>query len=126
MALTLRNEAKLDDVLKKLYDPKSGLYHQFLSVEEFTARFGPTEQDYAEVTQFAEENGLKVTGTYENRMVVNVTGSVGDIEKAFHVTMNSYQHPTEKRAFYSADREPSPELGVKLWHITGLDNFFTP
>jgi len=126
IALPLRNEAELDDLLQKLYDPKSGLYHQFLSVEEFTARFGPTEQDYAEVARFAEENGLKVTGTFENRMVLNVTGTVGDIEKAFRVKMNSYQHPTENRRFYSADREPAPELGVKLWHITGLDNFSIP
>jgi subtilase family serine protease len=126
IALPLRNEAELDDVLQKLYDPKSGLFHQFLSVEEFTARFGPTEQDYAEVARFAEENGLKVTGTFENRMVLNVTGTVGGIEKAFHVKMNSYQHPTENRKFYSADREPAPELGIKLWHITGLDNFSIP
>jgi subtilase family serine protease len=126
IALPLRNEDELDDLLEKLYDPKSGLYHQFLSVEEFTARFGPTEQDYAEVARFAQENGLKVTGTFENRMVLNVAGSVGDIEKAFHVKMNSYQHPTEGRKFYSADREPAPELGVKLWHITGLDNFSIP
>ena len=126
LALPLRNEAELDDLLQKLYEPKSGLYHQFLSVEEFTARFGPTEQDYAEVARFAEENGLKVTGTYENRMVLNVTGSVGNIEKALHVKMNSYKHPTEARNFYSADREPAPELGAKLWHITGLDNFSIP
>jgi kumamolisin len=126
MALPLRNEAELDDLLQKLYDPKSGLYHQFLSVEEFTARFGPTEQDYALVARFAEEHGLKVTGTFENRMVLNVTGTVGDIEKALHVKMNSYRHPTENRKFYSADREPAPELGIKLWHITGLDNFSIP
>jgi subtilase family serine protease len=126
IALPLRNEAELDDLLQKLYDPKSGLYHQFLSVEEFTARFGPTEQDYTEAARFAEEKGLKVTGTYENRMVLNVTGSVGNIEKALHVKMNSYKHPTENRAFYSADREPAPDLGIKLWHITGLDNFSIP
>jgi subtilase family serine protease len=126
IALPLRNEAELDDLLQKLYDPKSGLYHQFLSVEEFTARFGPTEQDYAEVARFAQENGLKVTGTFENRMVLNVTGSVKDVEKAFRVKMNAYQHPTENRKFYSADREPAPQLGVRLWHITGLDNFSIP
>src|ERR1700675_4184870 len=126
IALPLRNEAELDDLLQKLTDPKSSLYHQFLSVEEFTARFGPTEQDYAEVVRFAEENGLRVTGTSENRMLVNVTGTAGDIEKAFHVTMGAYRHPTEGRNFYSPDREPSPELGVKLWHIAGLDNFSIP
>ena len=126
IALPLRNEAGLDDLLQKLYDPKSSLFHQFLSVQEFTARFAPIEQDYDAVVRFAEENGLQVTGTTENRMLVNVTGSVTDIEKAFHLKMNSYKHPTESRNFYSADREPSPDLGVTLWHITGLDNFSIP
>lgn len=126
LALPLRNEAELDELIQKLYDPKSGLYHQFLSVEEFTARFGPAEQDYEAVQRFAEENGLKVTGTYANRMLVNVTGSAANIEKAFHVNLNTYQHPTESREFYSTDREPTAELGVQLWHITGLDNFSIP
>jgi len=40
--------------------------------------------------------------------------------------MNPIKHPTESRNFYAADREPSPDLGVRLWHITGLDNFSIP
>ncbi len=40
--------------------------------------------------------------------------------------MGVYQHPTEPRTFYSPDREPSPALGVRLWHISGLDNFSIP
>ncbi|MGB7592981.1 MAG: S53 family serine peptidase [Terriglobia bacterium] len=126
IALPLRNESELDDLLQELYDPQSPSFHQFLSVEEFTERFGPTEEDYAAVIRFAEQNGLTVTGTFPNRMVVDVTGSVADIESAFHVTMGSYQHPTEQRAFYSPDREPSPDLRVPLWHISGLDNFSIP
>jgi subtilase family serine protease len=62
IALPLRNEAGLE----KFYDPKSSLFHQFLSVQEFPARFGPIEQDYDAVLRFAEENGLRVTGTSEN------------------------------------------------------------
>src|ERR1700687_869033 len=72
IALPLRNEAGLDDLLQKLYDPNSSLFHQFLSMQEFTARFAPIEQDYDAVVRFAEENGLQVTGTTENRMLVNV------------------------------------------------------
>jgi kumamolisin len=40
--------------------------------------------------------------------------------------MGSYQHPTEQRTFYSPDREPSPDVGVPVWHISGLDNFSIP
>src|SRR5947209_9730594 len=76
IALPLRNEPELDSLLQQLYDPQSPLFHQFLSVREFTERFGPTAEDYAEVTRFAQRNGLKVTSTFPNRLVMNVAGSV--------------------------------------------------
>src|SRR5579863_2583370 len=107
IALPLRNQSALEDLLQKLYDPQSPLFHQFLSVAEFTERFGPTEEDYAAVIRFAEQNGLRVTGMSANRVILNVAGSVANIERAFQVTMASYQHPTEPRTFYSPDREPS-------------------
>lgn len=124
--LPLRNEADLDSLLQDLYNPQSPFFHQFLSVKEFTDRFGPTEQDYAAVIHFAQQNGLTVTGTYPNRMVVDVTGSVANVERAFQVSMGLYQHPTEARTFYSLDREPTPNVGVQLWHIAGLNNFSIP
>ncbi|HYA62661.1 MAG TPA: hypothetical protein VED66_05620, partial [Candidatus Sulfotelmatobacter sp.] len=35
-------------------------------------------------------------------------------------------HPTENRTFYAPDREPVPDLAVRLWHISGLDNYSIP
>ena len=49
-----------------------------------------------------------------------------NIESALHITLNNYQHPTEPRTFFSPDREPTPDLGVRLWSIGGLDNYSTP
>jgi subtilase family serine protease len=123
ISLPLRNEAQLDDLLQQLYDPRSPNYHKYLSVREFTARFGPAESDYAAVLQFAEANGLTVIDTAANRMVVDVEGPAASIESAFHVTLGLYQHPTESRTFYAPDREPSVDLDVPLQHISGLDNF---
>jgi len=126
IALPLRNEPDLDALLQQIYDPNSSSYHQFLSVEEFTERFGPSQEDYDAVIHFAETNGLTVTGTAPNRMIVNVRAPVVTIERALHVNMGLYQHPTEGRTFYAPDREPTPDLPVGLWHITGLDNFSIP
>ena len=36
-------------------------YHHYLTPEQFTERFGPTEQDYQAVIAFAKANGLTVT-----------------------------------------------------------------
>jgi len=126
ISLPLRNEAELDRQLQRLYDPQSPQYHRYLSVQEFTQRFGPTQDDYDAVVRFAQANGLAVAETHANRMVVDVDGSVTDIEKALHVSMGVYQHPTENRTFYAPDREPALDLDVAVLHISGLDNFSLP
>jgi len=126
LVLPHRNQAALDSFLKELYDPSSPSYRQFLTVEEFTDRFGPSQNDYDAVVSFANTHGLVVVGTSRNRMNVDVAGPVANIEEAFHVTMGVYQHPTENRTFYSPDREPTPDLAVGLWHIAGLDNYSIP
>lgn len=127
IALPLRNEDDLDALLERLYNPKSADYRQWLSVAEFTERYGPTQEDYAAVISFAQAHGLKVTETYPTRLVVNVSGTVANIERAFNVTIGEYQHPTENRTFFAPDREPVADgLDVPLWHVTGLDNFSLP
>ena len=124
--LPLRNQEELDGLLKDLYDPASPSYRRYLSVEEFTARFGPTQEDYDAVVHYAESHGLTVVATSRNRLNVDVTGSVTNIERALHVTLGLYLHPTENRMFFATDREPSPDLPFALWHVAGLDNFSIP
>jgi len=126
LVLPLRDQAGLDQFLDELYDPANPSYRHFLTVDEFTARFSPTLEDYNSVIRFAEANGLKVEATSRNRLNVDVSGSVADVERALHVTMGVYMHPTEGRMFYAPDREPSPDLQVRLWHIAGLDNYSIP
>jgi subtilase family serine protease len=126
LVLPLRDAAGLKQFLADVYNPKSSVYHQFLTPAEFTERFGPTQQDYDTVLQFAKSYGLEVVGGSRDGMEVQVKGSVGAIETAFHVSMSNYLHPTEDRVFYSADREPTVDLPFDLWHISGLNNFSVP
>ena len=126
IVLPLRNQDELEALLQDLYNPSSPSYRHFLTVEEFTTRFGPTQEDYDAAINFAKTNGLAVVGTSRNRVNLDVMGSVADIERAFQLKMGLYLHPTESRFFYAPDREPSPNLGIRLWHITGLDNYSIP
>ena len=98
LVLALRHQPELDNFLKDLYDPTSSSYRHFLTVEDFTARFGPSQEEYDTVIRFAKANGLQVTGApARNRMLVQVTGTAASIEKAFHIQLGLYQHPTESR-----------------------------
>src|ERR1700722_3904781 len=124
--LQVRNQDQLDELLQQLQDPKSPNYHHYLSVAEYTDRFGPTQADYDEVVSWAKANGFDVTETTPNRRLVGVEGSVDTINRALHVTMTSYVHPTENRQFFSADREPVTNSSVQLLHVDGLNNFKLP
>jgi subtilase family serine protease len=126
IGLPLHNQQTLDSLLQQIYDPASPNYRHYLTPERFTEQFGPTEQDYQKVIAFAKQNGLMVTGTSANRVLLDVSGSVADIEKAFQVTMRTYQHPTENRTFYAPDVEPSLDLAVPILDVSGLSDFSRP
>jgi subtilase family serine protease len=126
IGLPLRNQPELDNLLRQISDPTSPNYRHYLTPEQFTERFGPTEADYHALMDFAKTNGLTVTATHPNRLVLDVAGSTADIAKAFHVTLRVYQHPTEARTFYAPDVEPTVDFAVPILHISGLDNYALP
>ncbi len=126
IGLPLRNREDLTNLLNQLYDPASRSYHRYLTPSEFTEQFGPTSANYDSVVAFAKANGLVVRQTYANRTLLKVAGSVAEMEKAFHVHLQVYQHPTEKRTFFAPDSEPSVDLATPLLGITGLDDFVVP
>ncbi len=126
LSLPLRNQDQLELFLQDLYNPSSPRYHHYLSVAQFAQSYGATESDYNSLIRFAEANHLKVMSKGANRLVVDVEGSVADIEAAFHTSIATYQHPTEARTFYAPEREPLASAGVSLLHVTGLDNFELP
>jgi len=126
LTLRLRNASELQTLLHDLYDPASPKYRHFLTVEEFTERFGPTSADYERVAQFAKSNGLTVTHTAVNRLVLDVSGPVSAIEQAFRVTMQAYQHPKEPRTYYAPNVEPSLDANLPVQGVEGLTDFEPP
>ena len=90
IVLAVRDEAGLDSFLQDVYDPSSPSYHQYLTVEQFTQRFGPSQADYDALVRFASANGLTMTGGSRDAMDVQFKASVAAIETAFHINMGLY------------------------------------
>ena len=126
MVLPLSDPAGLESFLADIYNPASPNFHHFLTPQEFSARFGPTQAQYEEVLAFAKAHGLAVTGGSLNNMEVQVRGSVAAVEKAFHVRLLNYPRSEGNGAFFSVDREPVTDLSFNLWHVSGLDNYSVP
>jgi len=121
--LPLRNNEELSQLARQVYNPTSTNFHRYLTPEQFTERFGPSKEAYQAIIDFAEVNGLKVTHPHPGRAIAGIDGTVADIERALHVKMLQYQHPTEARRFFAPDVEPSLDLAVPVLAISGLNNY---
>ena len=126
IALPLRNQDALEELLRNLYDPASPAFRHYLTPDQFAGRFGPTAKDYESLAAHAQSRGLTVIGRHGNRTLLDVSGTVAQIEAMFQVSLRTYQHPTEARTFFAPDVEPSLDLAVPVLSVSGLDDFVVP
>ncbi len=121
--LPFRNQAELDSLTRAIYDPSSPDFHHYLTHEQFIAKFGPTESDYQAVIAFAKSQGMIVTRTNKDRILLSVKGTAACIEKAFHVHLLVYKRPDGTGAFFAPDRNPILDLKTQILSIKGLSNY---
>jgi Pro-kumamolisin, activation domain/Viral BACON domain len=126
IGLPLRDAQGLDDYLARITDPASADYRKYLTPEQFTERFAPTEHDYQSVIDFAKRNHLTITATSSNRLLLDVSGSVADVQHALHITMHTYRHPNQMRDFFAPDIEPSVDASLPIADISGLNDYVLP
>ena len=122
IGLKAPNAAKEEAFLASLQDKKSPNFHHYLTAAQFNARFAPSAAAEASVVKWATANGLTVTQRYANRMVVDLDGTVGAIDKALGVQINNYR--LGNTAFYSNAKSanlPSSIAGV-VQSVQGLNS----
>jgi subtilase family serine protease len=126
IGVTPRDPVGLSNFLANLYDPFKPQYHHYLTPEQFAEQFGPSNADYAVLISFARSHNLTVTATHANRLVLDVSGTVQDVEKALHIKILTYRHPTEPRDFYAPSSDPSVDASLPVADVSGLSDFLLP
>jgi subtilase family serine protease len=100
VALKLRNTDQIESLLQATYTPGGPGYRKFLTSQEFAAKFGPTAETIARVSQHFQKAGLHVeqlTGTH-----LSVSGSASAIQAEFGVQLHAYAvAPTAAAAGYT-------------------------
>src|SRR5271166_6573063 len=78
IVLALRHQPELENFLQELYDPSSSSYRQFVTPQEFTARFGPSQEDFDAVMAFIKASGFTVTGGSRDALDIQLKGTVAE------------------------------------------------
>ena len=117
-------EAALAAFNERQYDPKSPDFHHWLTAEEFGKLYGPSDADIASVTNWLQNHGMQIDEVGKGRVYIQFTGTVGDVERAFHVEMHNYL--AEGKIHLANDRDPQipAALSPVVTGMASLHDFF--
>jgi subtilase family serine protease len=123
LALPLSDPQGAAEFVRHVSNPGDPLFHQYLTPEEFAAKFGANSADYAALKQWATNNGLTVVHESLARTCLTVRGSAVQLQALFKTQLNNYRSPDGKE-FYSAVINPTIPDGIasRVAGVIGLTN----
>ncbi len=116
------NRSQMDSLAKQLYDRNSPSYRHFLNRTEIARMFAPTAAEAATVQKFLESHNLKVSKVGPDNFFVRATGSVRDVQTAFHVQLNNYQVRDKVVRANASDPFVDGDASPLVFSVSGLDS----
>ena len=97
-------QSALDSYLAQLQDKSSPNYHKWLTPQQFGQLYGPADSDIAALVAWLQSHGFTEEQISVGRTNIAFSGSVSQVEEAFHTSIHSYQ--TADAQFYSNTTDP--------------------
>lgn len=121
-SLKLRNLAQLGRLLKNVQNPKSPVYHQYLTPAEFTQKYGPTQAQVDDVVRYLHRAGIHVNSVSRNRLLIHTNATTATYEGDLGIGINDYQ--LNGRSFFSTSDNPKlpKEIAGVVQGVIGLNN----
>ncbi len=89
-------EAGLQALMAAQQDPNSPQYHQWLTPEQFGARFGMAQADLDKVQTWLQQQGFAIDSVARGRTTISFSGTVGQVNQAFQTQMHYFTTRGEK------------------------------
>jgi len=110
-----RQQAALEELLRAQQDPESPSYHHWLTAEEYGRHFGVSDNDLRSVERWLQGHGLTVDEAPAGRTSLVFSGTVAQVEAAFHTPILNYR--VNGQAHYANAGEP--EIPQALAGVVG-------
>ena len=127
MLLVLQRSAEQEAALRKLLDEQqiksSPNYHMWLTPEQFGQQFGPADADIQAVTGWLTSQGFQVSHVAAGRMVIEFSGTAGQVRQAFHTEIHKYVVKGEEHWANASDPQIPAALAPVVAGFASLNNF---
>jgi hypothetical protein len=122
-SMTAAQQADLNQLLAAQLDPSSPSYHQWLTSEQFAARFGLSSGDLAKVSSWLTSQGFTITGVAKSSTFITFSGTVAQVQQAFGTTIHTVSHNGEQHITNLTDPTLPSAIANVVQAVTGLDDF---
>lgn len=127
MLLQLRRspqqEEQLEQFIAELHDPSSPNFHQWLTAGQFGERFGLAQQDLDTIQGWLQSHGFKVNVVYPSGVLIDFSGTAGQVRTAFHTEIHQLQVRGEKHMANMQDPQIPAALAPAIVGIVSLNDF---
>ncbi len=127
MLLQLRRPAQselaLQQFLNDLQNPESPVFHHWLSAQQFGEQFGLAQQDIDTITSWLESYGFRVNVVYPSRLLIDFSGTAGEVEQAFHTSIHRLEVNGASHIANMHDPQIPAALAPAITGIVSLHDF---
>ena len=127
MLLQLRRpaelEAEFEQFIDQLTDKTSPNFRQWLSPGEQGRLYGPAQADLDTLTAWLESHGFVVNYIYATGMVMDISGTAGQVREAFHTEIHNLDVRGERHYANVRDPQIPAALAPLIVGIVSLHNF---
>jgi subtilase family serine protease len=122
-SMTAAQQADLTQLLAAQLNPSSPSYHQWLTPEQFGARFGLSSGDIAKVSAWLTSQGFAITGVARSSTFISFSGTVAQAQTAFGTSIHSLSYNGEPHISNVTDPVLPAAVANVVTAITGLNDF---
>ncbi len=127
MLLQLRRpparERTLQQFIAELHTKGSPNFHRWINARKYGERFGLPTQELDVITRWLESHGFRVNEVYPSRMVIDFSGTAGQVRRAFATEIHHLDVKGEKHIANMSDPRIPVALAPAVVGIVSLHDF---
>jgi len=116
-------EQALEEYIDSLNDRSSPNFHQWLTPEQLGNTYGVAAEDIQKITNWLESQGFVINQVYPNKMVIDISGTVGAIAQAFHTQIAHLQVGGQPQLANMSDPQIPAALAPVIKGFFSLNSF---
>lgn len=118
-----QQEQALETEIQQMHDPKSPLFHHWLTAAQFGEQFGASQQDITTITTWLASHGFTVHEVYPSGMLIDFSGTAAQVRSAFHTEVHYLEVDGVRHSGNMSDPQIPEALAPVVRGVVSMHDF---